>query len=189
MPEITETLHVPTREEWRAWLEANHATKAEIWFIFYKKHTAHPSVPYDDAVEEALCFGWIDGIQKKVDEDRYALRFTPRRKGSQWSRPNKDRVIKMMDARKMTQAGLDALGNALNEPDPEPRPPANKIPPELSKALAANPAAQANFEKYPPSYKRLSIGWIMSAKKPETRQKRIMEVVELAAQNKRIEGK
>jgi uncharacterized protein YdeI (YjbR/CyaY-like superfamily) len=189
MVDITETLYVPTREEWRAWLEANHTTHPGIWFTFYKKHTGQPSVSYNDAVEEALCFGWIDNIQKKLDEDRYVLKFSPRRKGSVWSRPNKDRVIRLMDAGKMMQAGLDALGNALNEPDPEPRPQANEIPPELAEALAKNPAAQEHFDQFPPSYKRLSMGWILAAKRPETRQKRIQEVVDLAAQNKRIEGK
>ena len=94
--EITETFYAKTRKEWRTWLEKNHDSKKEIWLIYYKKHTGKPNVPYDESVEEALCFGWIDGILKRIDDERYARRFTPRRKGSIWAPSNVERVANMI---------------------------------------------------------------------------------------------
>ena len=104
--DITETLYVASREEWRAWLAEHHPGKREIWLECYKKGTGQPSIPYDDSVEEAICFGWVDGMPKSIDERAYALRFTPRRKKSNWSESNVSRVAKMLEQRRMTGAGL-----------------------------------------------------------------------------------
>jgi uncharacterized protein YdeI (YjbR/CyaY-like superfamily) len=110
---ITETLYVTSREEWREWLANHHQDKAEIWLVCYKKGTGKPSVPYDDSVEEAVCFGWVDGMTRSLDEERYALRFTPRRRRSSWSASNIARVAKMVKEGKMTEAGLAAVPDSV----------------------------------------------------------------------------
>jgi uncharacterized protein YdeI (YjbR/CyaY-like superfamily) len=106
---IGESLQVRSRMEWRRWLARHHREKKEIWLIFYKKSSSRQSITYDDAVEEAICFGWIDGQTRRIDAERYALRLTPRRKKSNWSQSNKARAVKMLRARKMTRAGKDIL--------------------------------------------------------------------------------
>lgn len=113
--EITKTLYVTNRDEWRAWLSENHGSEKEIWLVYYKKHTRKPTIPYDDAVEEALCFGWIDGIEKRMDEERYAQRFTPRKAKSNWSESNKRRVKKLLEQGKMTEAGLATINKQVLE--------------------------------------------------------------------------
>ena len=107
--EIGETIYVTTREEFRAWLEKNHKIYKEIWLIQYKKFTQKPSIPYVDAVEEAICFGWIDGFEKGLDDQRYAKRFTPRRQKSNWTDTNIERARKMIDEGRMTEAGKAVL--------------------------------------------------------------------------------
>jgi uncharacterized protein YdeI (YjbR/CyaY-like superfamily) len=113
--EIGETLYVTTREQFRGWLEKNHSSRQEIWLIQYKKASGKPSLNYVEAVEEALCFGWIDGTQKSMDEERYALRFSPRRQKSNWTETNKERARKMIDEGKMTAAGFAALPADLKD--------------------------------------------------------------------------
>lgn len=117
-PTPENTVYFPTRAEWRAWLAANHATAPEIWFTFYKKHTKQPTLSYNDSVEEALCFGWIDGIEKSLDADRYALRFTPRKPKSNWSESNKQRVRRLIADGLMTPAGLAKISYNLDEEMP-----------------------------------------------------------------------
>jgi uncharacterized protein YdeI (YjbR/CyaY-like superfamily) len=107
--DVGETLYVTSREEWRRWLADHHRDKKEIWLIFYKKASGQPSIPYDDAVEEAVCHGWVDSQMKSLDESRYAIRFTPRRKKSHWSDSNKGRALKMLREGKMTPAGMALL--------------------------------------------------------------------------------
>src|SRR5437763_11840829 len=107
--EITNTLYVTNRDDWRAWLEEHHATEPEIWLVFYRKASGKSRIPYDEAVEEALCFGWIDSIVKGIDEERFAQRFSPRKPKSAWSELNKERVRRLMEQGKMTQAGLDKM--------------------------------------------------------------------------------
>lgn len=113
------TVYFPNRDDWRAWLEANHATEREIWFVFYKKATKKPSLPYGEAVEEALCFGWVDSIEKSLDGERYALRFTPRKPKSNWSESNKIRVRQLIASGRMTEAGLAKVTFPLEEPSPD----------------------------------------------------------------------
>ena len=112
MMEITKTLYITNRVDWRAWLERNNDTEKEVWLIYYKKHTGKPRIPYDDAVEEALCFGWIDSTVKRVDDEKFAQKFTPRKNKSNWSDLNKKRAKKMIREGRMTKAGLTKIEEA-----------------------------------------------------------------------------
>lgn len=187
--EITETTYAASREEWRAWLEQNHDKAPEIWLVYYKKNSGKPSVSYDEAVEEALCFGWIDGITKTLDADRYAQRFTPRRPKSNWSEPNKRRVEKMIREGRMTPAGLAKITYDLDAPLAPAKPkgapaPDLPVPDYLRQALTANPIAWENFTNLAPSHRRDYIRWIEAAKREETRKKRIAEALELLAEGR-----
>ena len=122
---LTRTFYAKDRAEWRAWLETNHTLETEIWLLFYKRHTGKPRVAYPDAVEEALCFGWIDSTIRRVDDATYAQRFTPRRPGSSWSELNKRRVSRLVQEGRMTKAGLAKVDFALPDPD-SPRPPSEE---------------------------------------------------------------
>jgi uncharacterized protein YdeI (YjbR/CyaY-like superfamily) len=114
-PTADNLVYCPDRDEWRAWLDANHATLSEIWLILYKRNPRKPTLSYDSAVEEALCFGWIDGLQKSLDSERYALRFTPRKPKSNWSESNKRRVRQLIADGRMTEAGLAKVTFPLTE--------------------------------------------------------------------------
>lgn len=180
-------VHPLTRVEWREWLTQNHIRSEGIWLISYKKATGKPRFDYDVAVEEALCFGWIDSKPNKLDHERSMLWFAPRKVGTGWSRPNKLRVEKMMAAGQMTAAGLakvelakqDGSWTSLDRIEDL------EIPPDLGQALENNPLAQQYFEAFPRSVKRGILEWIFNAKRTETRAKRIEETVALAAQNLR----
>ena len=170
------------RDEWRAWLERHHDRSSGTWLVFYKRHTGKPSVSYDDAVEEALCFGWIDSIVRRLDDERYAQKFTPRRPGSAWSQSNRERVEKMIRAGRMTEAGLarfDPTRAAPSRPDPE-------MPDDFAQALERRPRARRNFEALAPSYRRAYLMWITSARRPETRAKRVRESIALLARNEKL---
>jgi uncharacterized protein YdeI (YjbR/CyaY-like superfamily) len=176
------------RDEWRAWLAEHHAAEKELWLVFYKKHTGKPGVSYEGAVEEALCFGWIDGIGKSIDAEKYTLRFSPRKRNSVWSASNKKRVAKMIKQGRMTEVGLakvnEAKKNGQWRKATQREDPTN-IPADLVKALRANKQAQQNFERLAPSHKKQFIWWIMDAKTDATRQRRIQKTVRLVAQNKK----
>jgi uncharacterized protein YdeI (YjbR/CyaY-like superfamily) len=179
--------HPLTRDEWRMWLMQNHQRPDGIWLISYKKAAGKPRVEYDEAVEEALCFGWVDSKPGKLDAERTMLWFAPRKPGSGWSRPNKERVERMIAAGLMMPAGaakvaaaqrdgswvaLDAVENL-------------EVPPDLALALDAYPAARANFEAFPRSARRGILEWISTAKTAATREKRIAETARLAEENRR----
>ena len=185
---IGKTLYVKNRHQWRAWLQQHHATEKEIWLISYKKSSARPRIPYDDAVEEALCFGWIDSLVYKIDEDRYAQKFSPRHMKSKWSEPNKRRVAKMIRERQMTEAGRAKITyphpEAWQEPASKPQKPSVRTPPAIKRALSASPKAWENFTRMAPSYRRIYIRWIMDAKRPETRERRVGEAIQLLEENK-----
>jgi uncharacterized protein YdeI (YjbR/CyaY-like superfamily) len=176
--EITTTFYARDRAAWRAWLAANGQAAREIWLIFYKKHTGTPCVSYDEAVEEALCFGWIDGLIKRLDDDRYAQRFTPRKPGSSWLESNKVRVRKMIAEGRMAPAGLATVTFPL---DPAEDAPAARAEPALSAdllaRLQADEVAWASFNRLPPLHRRQYAGWIMDAARPETRQRRLEEAI------------
>lgn len=174
-----------TRAEWRAWLASSHDQAPGVWLILYKKHANKPTPTYDELVEEALCYGWVDSLTRKLDDDRYFLMFTPRKPGSVWAASNKQRVERLIAQGLMTPAGLakieaakaDGSWTALDAVD------ALAVPDDLQDALAANPDARRHFEAFSPSARKIILYWIASARKSETRAKRIEETVRLAAQN------
>ncbi len=186
---MTESIYVTDRQDWRAWLKKNHAKKKEIWLMYYKRHTGKPRIPYDDAVEEALCFGWIDSTVKKLDEEKYAQKFTPRTVKSRWSQRNVKRAEKMIKEGRMTAAGMvlfKEIRRNIERVQVKPLKKRSVIPSYMKNALAANMKAWKNFKNLAPSYKRLYVGWIDSAKKQETRERRLKEAIKLLAQNKKL---
>jgi uncharacterized protein YdeI (YjbR/CyaY-like superfamily) len=183
---IFKTLHVTDREDWRAWLKENHDKEQEVWLIFYKKQTGKPVIPYDDAVEEALCF---DSIIKRMDDEKFSRKFTPRKADSKWSELNKKRVKKMIRQGRMTEAGLALINAAKKSGKWEEvisQPKESNIPSGIKNALYANKKAWENFNQLAPSHQRQYIGWITTAKKEETRQRRLKEALEILAQGKKL---
>ena len=167
--------HAPDRAAWTAWLEQHHATLTEVFLVFYRKATGAPTLTYAEAVEEALCFGWIDGVKHKLDDARYTYRFTPRRPGSRWSAINQQRAAALRAAGKLRPAGLAAIAAAeasgrWNAPAPAAVP--DEVPAELAAALRASPKAKAAFAKLPPSHRRQWQQYVHQAKQAETRQRR-----------------
>lgn len=174
-----------TRAEWRKWLAANHATAKGIQLIIVRKNAEVAGILYSDAVEEALCFGWIDGVTNSVDEQRYKLYMSPRKPGSVWSRLNKQRIRKLIKDGSMTPAGLSKVEAAKKDSSWTRLDAIDKLemPEDLLAHLSANAEAKRNFEAFSPSSKKMILFWIASAKREETRRKRIEETVRLAAQN------
>lgn len=180
-------VEINSRAEWRNWLAANHATSKGVWLLTYKATAGKPRVTYDEGVEEALCFGWVDSKPNKYDTERSLLYYSPRKPKSNWSALNKTRVAKLLEQGLMVPAGLKMVElakqtgtwDALNDVDKL------VIPDDLQKALEANPPALDHFTAFPNSTQRGILEWILNARKPETRQKRIDETATLAAQNKR----
>jgi len=182
-PEITETFFAVDRAVWRDWLERHHAEKREIWLVFLKKHLKEPCVTYDEAVEEALCFGWIDGVLRRIDDREHAVRFTPRKPRSVWSESNVARVERLIAEGRMTEAGL-ALVRAAKESGAWEEAASGRLevtPDDLAAALADVPAADAAWRAWAPSHRRQYIYWVLDAKRSETRARRIAEVVRLSA--------
>lgn len=173
------------RAAWRDWLENNHDRKVAIWLIIYHKKSKTPSVYYDESVEEALCFGWIDSKPNKRDEESYYLFFAKRKPKSNWSKPNRERVARMIEQGRMTPSGQAMIDlakktgtwTALEKVENL------EIPKDMEAKFQQSPEAKANFEAFPPSTKRGILEWILNAKKPDTRAKRIKETVDLAGQN------
>ncbi len=183
-------LYVKNREEWRSWLSQNHATENERWLIFYKKATGQPCIAYDAAVEEALCFGWIDSLIKKIDDAKYARKFTPRKDESYWSKLNRKRANKMIKENRMTKAGLSKIQIAKkskrwNQNNPKPIIDF-EISPEFANALNKNPMAKENFENMALTYRKHYIGWINIAKRNETKKRRIAESITLLQKGEKL---
>lgn len=180
-----ELFHPRTRGEWRRWLAKHHATARGVQLVFARQGSGIPTIGYDEAVEEALCFGWVDSIARKLDEHRRAQLFTPRKPKSTWSRSNKERVGRLIDAGLMTDAGLKKIESAqadgswgfLDSIE------ALEIPADLAAALKKNAKAKKHFDAFPPSSKKIILLWVASAKREETRAKRVAETVSLAAKN------
>jgi uncharacterized protein YdeI (YjbR/CyaY-like superfamily) len=183
-----EMVYCATREGWRDWLEGNHDKCKGIWLIYYKKGSGKPRVPYDDAVEEALCFGWIDSTVKRIDEEKYAQRFTPRKPDSGWSESNLQRMEQLIKEGRMTEAGLAKFQNPAAHRSTT-RDLDYVTPPGFMEALEKDPKALAYFMKLPPSQTKLFFRWVNGAKREETKQKRIAESVELLAQNRKLSDK
>ena len=176
---IGQTLRVTTRKAWRAWLEKNHARKKEIWLVYATKKSGKARVPYSDAVEEALCFGWIDGTMKSIDENYFAQRFSPRRSArSQLSETNKERVRRLIRAGLMTPAGLEKIRGRMSE--------RFVLPPDIVRELKRNPKVWKNFQRFPKWYRRIRVGWLdMSRGREEIFQARLRYFLKMTAQNKR----
>lgn len=178
-----------SRRAWRTWLEKNHAARDEVWLVFYKRHAGKPTLSYNDAVEEALCFGWIDGVKRSLDAERYTHRFSPRRPGSRWSALNRKRAERMIEAGHMTEAGLALVRDAkrTGKWTGSPAPSVDlSMPSELAQRLRRNRKAAAFFDSLAPSYQQQFIGWINVAKRPETKQRRLEETMELLSRGEKL---
>lgn len=183
----TNRVQCETRAEWRTWLAANHGRDEGVWLVTFKKASNRPSVGYDASVEEALCYGWIDSRTNSLDNERSMLWFAPRRKGSNWSKSNKDRVAKLTKAGLMMPPGIakveaakrDGTWTALDAIE------RLEIPPDLADAFGDYPGSSQNFDAFPRWVKRATLEWILTAKRPTTRKRRIVETAQLARDNER----
>lgn len=183
---ITKTLYVKDRKAWRIWLAKNHAVRKDIWLIYYKKSSGKKRISYDAAVEEALCYGWIDSIAKKLDEKRYVQRFSRRKPSSVLSQMNLERVRRLIARKQMTKAGLAAIAHVFN-PDKDSFKPF-KTPAGILKALKANEKAWKNYQRLPVAYRRVRIAFIESRKRhgmPYYR-KSLKHFIDMTAKNKRF---
>lgn len=175
--EITQTLHVTKRSDWRNWLRKNYKSAKEIWLVYDKKHTGRQRISYNDAVEEALCFGWIDSTAKSLDEERMAQRFTPRRPGRPYSQANKERLRGLVAAGKVAKEVKASLVEILSEEF--------KVAPDILKAIQGDPAAWKNYQAFSDSYKRIRVAFIEGARdRPKEFQKRLNHFIRMTAKNK-----
>jgi uncharacterized protein YdeI (YjbR/CyaY-like superfamily) len=176
------------RNGWCSWLEKNHRNTKEVWLLHYKKQSKKQTLKHIDAVEEALCFGWIDSKLKKIDEDRFILKYTPRKPKSPWSKINKEKAEAMILSGKMRQAGLEKIEEAKKHglwDTAYTNKVKERIPLDLKKALLADNTAWDNFQHFANSYRNMYCGWVKSAKTNETRKRRIAQVVERSRNNKK----
>lgn len=179
--EPQDVTHFDSPDAFRAWLSVNHAERVELWVGYWKKATRRPSITWEESVDEALCFGWIDGIRKKVDEDAYTVRFTPRQKRSSWSRRNLDRYAELEGAGRVETAGVSAFEKRVEQPagrysfeQKHPR----VLSEEYLARLRSNQTAWADWERRPPSYRKKVTHWVMSAKRDSTRERRFAALFE-----------
>jgi uncharacterized protein YdeI (YjbR/CyaY-like superfamily) len=181
---VFETLDVRNRRHWRQWLERHHRSDAAVWLVFHKRRTGTPCLGYEDAVEEAICFGWVDSLIKRLDDDRYARKFTPRTPDSRWSTINRRRYADLEARGLLTDAGrarppTDRSGDG-------PRPSLTRLPAYIEQALKAHPSAWQHFERLAPSYRAAYVAWIDSAKREATKDKRLSEAVRLLAAGEKL---
>jgi len=183
MAAITETFFAPDLAAWRGWLERHHREKTEIWLVLLKAHVGEPSVTYTEAVEEALCYGWIDGQLRRIDDRSHAVRFSPRRPGSVWARSNVARVEKLIAEGRMRPEGLALVEEAKRRGtwDEAVSGRTEAAPPDLQAALDAEPAAADSWRTWAASQRTQYVYWVLDARRPETRARRIAEVVRRAA--------
>jgi uncharacterized protein YdeI (YjbR/CyaY-like superfamily) len=176
----SELLYATSREEWRDWLEGHYKTEKEIWLVFFKAHTGKPRVTYNEAVEEALCFGWIDSTVRRIDDDRYAQRFSVRKPKSAYSQANKERLRELIKQRKVLDEVLVTLGDLLEEETFE-------IPHDILEAIQANDAAWKNFQGFSPSYIRIRIAFIDGARnRPAEFKKRLEYFIQMTEKNRQF---
>lgn len=183
-----EVLYDMNRAKWRRWLERNHGQSESVQLVLVKKGARRKGVTYVEAVEEALCFGWIDSNPNRLDDERFKIHMSPRKPNSTWARSNKERVKRLIEQGLMTPAGMEKIEAAkrngswdiIEEVD------SLKAPEELEKALLAHPSAKANFESFIPSYRKQAIYWVLSAKRPETKAKRAEEIARAAARKEKV---
>ena len=174
------TLYVSDRKKWRAWLRQHYKTEKEIWLVYYKKGTGKPRIEYNDAVEEALCFGWIDSIIRTIDEKRFAQRFSPRRPGSKYSPANKERLRSLLKKKKVIKEVRDTLGDDLLQDK-------FVMPDDILAEIQANEEAWKNFQEFSEAYKRIRIGFIDGARnRPAEFRKRLAYFIKMKEQNKQF---
>jgi uncharacterized protein YdeI (YjbR/CyaY-like superfamily) len=183
---LGKTLYVENRKKWHSWLSKNHKTESEIWLIYYRKETGKPRISYDDAVMEALCYGWIDSIFKKIDKESFAQRFSPRKPKSELSQMNKERIHELIKKKRMTKWGIEAIAHALNTK-------INElddfvIPSDILKTLKSNKDAWKYFQEMPSPYQRIRIAYIEGQKRHgiDMYKKSLDYLIKMTAQNKRI---
>jgi uncharacterized protein YdeI (YjbR/CyaY-like superfamily) len=167
---------------WRKWLTRHHHTESEVWLVFYKQHTGRTTVSYKDALDEALCFGWIDSLVRRLDDARYARKFTPRKADSRWSDINRKRYEELKAAGRLKASGIERAPTARTL-GPRPALPA-AIPKYIEAGLKAHPSAWTFFERLAPSHRRHYVGWIHIAKRPETKERRLKEAIRLLAEGR-----
>jgi len=181
------TLHVRTLTQWRDWLAKHHPSESEVWLIFYKQHTGVASIEYKDALDEALCFGWVDSLVKRLDDRRFARKFTPRRADSRWSDVNRKRYAELQAEGRLKAPGMEraptSRGSAARPPRMEM--PA-KLPAYIQAALKKNAAARRHFDALPVSQRRRYFAWIESAKREETKLRRLAEAIRLLASGQEL---
>jgi uncharacterized protein YdeI (YjbR/CyaY-like superfamily) len=177
------TLDVRTRQQWRQWLAKHHASSPGIWLARHKQHTGVKSMLYEDLVREALCFGWVDSLIKRLDDDRYAIKVTPRKPTSKWSDINRKRWAELKAAGVLTPAGLAAAPTSSTY---APRPVIPDLPVYIARALKANSKAWEFYQELAPTYRRDFVVWIHTAKQPETRDRRIRESIRLLAAGRKL---
>src|SRR5215467_2912302 len=177
------TLHFKSRDDWRAWLAEHYASSPGIWFVFYKSHTGQKSILYEDMVREALCFGWIDSLIKRLDDTRYAVKITARKPASKWSNLNRKRWTELKAAGLLKEAGLAA---APTNNTYAAKPVIPDLPSYIAKAFRENSKAWEFFQELAPTHRRYFVVWIHTAKRPETREKRIRESIRLLAARKKL---
>lgn len=177
------TLEAKTRADWRRWLSKHHASSPGIWLIRYKPQSGVTSMPYEDLVREALCFGWIDSLIKRIDDNRYAIKVTPRKPASRWSDLNRKRWKELETAGLLAAPGVAAAPTSNSY---APRPTIPDLPAYIAKALKTNPKAWGNFQALSPRERRNFVVWIHVAKRAETRERRIRESLTLLAAGKKL---
>lgn len=181
--ELGKTLYVTNRKQWRSWLAKNHNKEKEIWLIYYRKSSGKKRIPYNDSVEEALCYGWIDSILKRIDEQKFAQRFSPRRTNSVLSQLNKERIHRLIEKKKMTVKGLNAVKHVFDHSSKNSK---CTIKDDILRLLKEDKTTWENFQKFPESYKRIRIEWIEGARtRPELFKKRLEYFLKMTAKNKR----
>jgi uncharacterized protein YdeI (YjbR/CyaY-like superfamily) len=179
------TLRVKTLRQWREWLDEHHASESEVWLIFHKRHTGVASLDYNDALDEALCFGWVDSLVKRLDDRRYARKFTPRRADSRWSDENRERYARLKVSRRLKPVGLNRAPTARTYgPRPPPLELPSKLPEYMQTAFSKRPSALRFFKTLAPSHRRRYVAWMESAKRQETKERRLQEVLRLLAAGK-----
>jgi uncharacterized protein YdeI (YjbR/CyaY-like superfamily) len=179
------TLLVRTLDQWRGWLTEHHSSESEIWLIFHKRHTGLASIDYKDARDEALCFGWVDSLVKRLDDRRYAQKFTPRRADSRWSAVNRKRYAELKAAGRLKPSGIERPPTDRGYPPRPPRlPMPSQLPAYIEAALRTHPTALRHFEALAPSQRRRYLAWIESAKREETKLRRLKDAIRLLASGK-----